>query len=133
MQTRQWWSWQSYCQQQTTLSPSMLSMMRIPVTLSLLLLPHVRHSEIPKCSYPEFFVYIFTFTFSYFPPLSFICPFLISLEFTLLFISYRSPLLTTLSSSFHHPHISLVSLFASLQSLSHLLQAFIFQWSPTVH
>lgn len=49
MQTRLWWSWQIYCQQQTTLSLFMPSMMKSPVTLSLLLPPHVRHSFFPLC------------------------------------------------------------------------------------
>lgn len=61
MQTRQWWSWQSYCQRQTTLSLFMPSMRRIPATLSLLLPPHVRHSEVPKLSHPVFSLMPFLF------------------------------------------------------------------------
>lgn len=58
VQTRQWWSWKGYCQQQTTLSLCMLSMMKIPVTLSLQLPPHVRHPEFPFHFFPLLFSFL---------------------------------------------------------------------------
>lgn len=84
VQTRQWWSWQSYCRLQTTQSHCMRCMTRNPVTLSRRLRPHVRHS--PNILIPYFLIFPSSSSVTLGHLLSF-CVILFFMPLLLLFIS----------------------------------------------